>query len=155
MSGLSALGHVNRQVREEAARDANLRGMATAFACAMQHGKLLLVGHVGDARVMRFRNGQLERVTSDHRKDDELMRALGLADRVVADVSVEVLHAGDGVLLATSGLTNVLDDGTIAAILQRARGPRAAVDELIKAALRHTAPQNLTCVYACWRPIGP
>ncbi len=73
----------------------------------------------------------------------------------VADVSVEVLHAGDGALLATSGLTSVLDDGTIAAILQRARGPRTAVDELIKAALRRTAPQNLTCIYACWRPIGP
>jgi len=150
-----AMGHVNRQVREEATKDANLRGMATAFACAVQHGKLLLVGHVGDSRIMRFRKGQLERLTTDRHTGNEPTRAMGLADRVLADVSVEVLQSGDGVLLTTSGLTRVLDDGTIAAILQRARGPRMAVDELIKAALRRTAPENLTCIYGCWRRIGP
>ncbi len=149
-----AMAHVNRHVREEATNDATLRDMATAFACAMQHGKILLVGHAGDCRVMRFRSGLLQRLTTDHRREHELTRAVGFADRLVADVCVEGLHGGDSVLLATAGLTNVLDDRTIAGILQRARGPRTAVDELIKAALRRTAPLNITCIYACWRPIG-
>jgi len=146
-----AIGHINQHMREDGERNAKRLGMAAAFACAMQQDKLLVVGHVGDSRVMRFRNGELERLTADHRRDGKLTRAIGLAEREVGDVSVEVLRAEDGVLLTTAGLTNVLDADTIASILRRVRSPRATVDELINAALRRGAPQNLTCVYGRWR----
>ena len=150
-----ALAHVNRHVREAAAKDDHLVGMATTLACALEIGKVLVVGHVGDSRVMRFRKGELEPLTTDHRRGTELTRAMGLADRVIPDICVEAIHAGDGILLATAGLTSVLDHDTVAAILHHDRSPRALADDLINAALRRTAPQNLTCVVGRWKSLAP
>ena len=165
-----ALGHVHRRVREQAAAEDHLRGMATTLACAMERGRLLLVGHVGDSRVIRIREGRLERLTTDHRRGTDplvlsraaslgadpkaLTRAIGLADSLAPSVSVEALHADDGVLVATAGLTSVLDDQTILATVQRGRHPRSIVSALIQGALARVAPDNLTCVYAHWRSIS-
>jgi protein phosphatase len=169
-----AFGHVNRVVREQAAAEDHLRGMATTLACAMEHGKLLLVGHVGDSRVIRFREGRLERLTTDHRLEmdhvmrsrltpeairaagpNALTRAIGRGESVTTDVCVEGLRPGDGILLATDGLTALVDDETIAATIQRVRSPRAIVDELIRCALARGTPDNTTCVFGRWRPILP
>jgi protein phosphatase len=62
------LAHVNRRVREQAAADSQLRGMAASLACAMDRGRLLVVGHVGECRVVRIRDGRLERLTVEHRR---------------------------------------------------------------------------------------
>jgi serine/threonine protein phosphatase PrpC len=121
-----AFAHVHRVVREQAAADEQLRGMATTLACVMEYGKLLLVGHVGDSRVIRFREGHLERLTTDHRPDTDLLvrsqltpaaiqaagpnvltRAIGLRESVTTDVSLEALRPNDGILLTTDGLTAV------------------------------------------------
>lgn len=165
-----AFGHVHRHVREQAAADDQLRGMATTLACAMERGRLLLVGHVGDSQVIRFREGRLERLTTDHRvltdpltrsraapegghEPNTLTRAIGLGESIVPEVCLEALRPNDGVLLATDGLTGVVDDDTIVATLQRARYPHAIVDALIQRALERGAHDNVTCVYGHWRAI--
>jgi protein phosphatase len=169
-----AFGHVNRVVREQAAAEDHLRGMATTLACAMEHGKLLLVGHVGDSRVIRFREGQFQRLTTDHRLETDhvmrsrltpeaiqaagpnaLTRAIGRGESVTTDVCVEALRPNDGILVTTDGLTAVVDDDTITATVRACRHPRAIVDALIRCALGRGASDNVTVVYGHWRPILP
>jgi serine/threonine protein phosphatase PrpC len=169
-----AFAHVHRHVREQAAAEPHLRGMATTLACAMERGKLLLVGNVGDSRVTRFREGRLERLTTDHclgtdplsrvrigleaspgSEANALTRAIGLEESITTDVCLEALRPNDGILLSTDGLTAVVDDETIVATIKRVRTPRAIVNELIRCALAQGAPDNTSCVYGLWRPILP
>jgi serine/threonine protein phosphatase PrpC len=169
-----AFGHVNRQLREQAAADEELRGMATTLACVLERGTLLLVGHVGDSRVVRLRDGRPERLTTDHqlktdldarsrltaeeiqREDPEsLTRAIGLQATIAPDVCIEALRPNDGILVTSDGLTAVVDDDTIAAVVQHYRTPEVIVDQLIQCALTAGAPDNVTCVYGHWRPLVP
>ena len=164
-----ALLHVHRRVREQAAADAHLRGMATTLACVMEHGDLLVVGHAGDSRVLRFRDGRLERLTTDHRLESDIVvrsllprevvakhgphtltRAIGLGDSILPEVRVEALLPGDGILVATDGLTAVAGEDTIAATLRRCHHPKSAVDALIRCAVAAGAPDNVACVYGVW-----
>jgi protein phosphatase len=168
-----AFAHVDRRVREQAAADDNLRGMATTLACAMERGRLLLIGHAGDSRVTRVREGRLERLTTDHRRGmdhlvlsrvvpgaaqgDEtqvLTRAIGLGESLAPDVCVEGLRANDGVLVCTDGLTAVLDDRTILQAVQRHRQPHRIVNELVQQALAQGARDSITLVYGYWRAPG-
>jgi protein phosphatase len=165
-----AFAHVHRRFKEQAAAEEHLRGMATTLAFVLEHGDLLAIGHIGDSRVLRFRDGRIERLTTDHRLEsdalargrltpeavalhgpDSLTRGIGLWEDITPEVRVEALLPGDSVLLATDGLTDVVDEDTIAATLQRRRHPRAAVDALIQRALDLGAPDNVTCVYAQWQ----
>ena len=167
-----AFAHVHRHVREQAAADDQLRGMATTLACAMERGRLVLVGHVGESHVIRVREGRLERLTTEQRLATNLLmrsrfmpqavqgsdpnaltRAIGLGESVTPEVYLEALRANDGILVTTDGLTAVVDDDTIAETVQRCRFPQAIVDELIHCALVRGAPDNTTCVYGHWRPI--
>jgi protein phosphatase len=167
-----AFVHVHQHVRARAAEDAQLRGMATTLACVVEHGDVLVVGHVGDSRVLRFREGCIERLTTDHRLQtdllvrsllppealtahapDTLTRGIGLRESILPDVRVEALLPDDGVLLATDGLTVVVDDATIAATLLRHRHPQSAVDALVQCAVAAGAPDNIACVYGVWHVV--
>jgi protein phosphatase len=168
-----ALEYAHRRVREHAAADEDLRGMATTLACVLEDGDQLVVGHVGHSRVLRFREGRIQRLTTDHRLEtdalvrdglgpgalkmlgsDTLTRGIGLREGVTPEVRVETLRPDDIVLVATDGLTRVVDDDTIAATLRRHRTPRAAVDALVRCTLAAGAPDNVTCVLGCWKRLG-
>jgi protein phosphatase len=167
-----ALAHVHRRVREKALADDRLGGMAASLACALEKGRLLLVGHAGDSRVIRIRDGRLERLTTVHRRGtdplvlsrlrpatqgeggDAVTRAIGLGDSLAPEVCVEGLRANDGVLVCTDGLTAVLDDRTILQAVQRHRQPLAIVNELVQQALALGARDNITLVYGLWRAPG-
>ena len=168
-----AFAFVHRRVREQAAAEEHLRGMATTLAFVVEHGDLLAVGHVGDSRVLRFRDGCIQRLTIDHRLasdllmrkrmppealetygPDTLTRGIGLGESIRPDVCVEALRPDDGILVTTDGLTCVVDDDTIAAALQRHPVPRHAVDKLVRLALASGAPDNITVVHGRWRVVG-
>ena len=168
-----AFAFVHRRVREQAAAEEHLRGMATTLAFVVEHGDLLAVGHVGDSRVLRFRDGRVQRLTIDHRLEldllvrkrlppealktygpDTLTRGIGLGESIHPDVCVEPLRPDDGILVTTDGLTCVVDDDRITAALQRHPDPRDAVDMLVGLALAAGAPDNISLVYGRWRVVG-
>jgi PPM family protein phosphatase len=167
-----ALAHVHRRMRERAAADDRLLGMAATLACVLEKGRLLLVGHAGDSRVIRIREGRLERLTAvHHRSQDPLVprrlslatesdgrdggtQAIGLGESLAPDVCVEGLRANDGVLVCTDGLTAVLDDRTILQAVQRHRQPHRIVNELVEQALAQGARDSITLVYGYWRAPG-
>jgi serine/threonine protein phosphatase PrpC len=165
------LTHVNRCVREQAKDD--LAGMATSLACVVERGPLLLVGHVGECRVVRVRGRQVDRLTIEHRRGtdplvltratqgaahgsarDAPSRAIGLGDTLAPATSIEVLQANDGILVGSAGLMGAVTDQMILEAAQPGRHPSSVIDALFRAALAKPVADNMTGVYARWRALG-
>ncbi len=105
------------------------------------------VGHVGDSRCYVLASGEgLRPVTEDHGAGGYLTQALGLERGIAPDVAQVPLAAGDLLLLCTDGLTNMVDDGQIDAILREADGAQDACDALTDAALAAGGVDNVTLV---------
>jgi len=97
-----------------------------------------LIAHVGDSRAYRLRSGKLKRLTRDHSMvqqmvDDGILneaeaetapnrnvitRALGLGKEVEVDIKSWVHRAGDIYLLCSDGLTDLVSDAEIEAVMK-------------------------------------
>jgi protein phosphatase len=85
-------------------------------------------------------------VTEDHGAGGYLTQALGLERGIQPDVARVPLATGDRLILCTDGLTNMVDDAQIAAILREEDGAQAACDALTTAALDAGGVDNVTLV---------
>lgn len=126
------------------------------------------VAHVGDSRVYLVRPSAIQRLTRDHSmvqqmvdagvlnpedaahhpEANKITRALGMTPEVEVEVSPEPvpLAKGDALLLATDGLTDLLSDADILAVVQRrlASGPAVVCQELIALANERGGHDNVT-----------
>jgi PPM family protein phosphatase len=163
---------VDELLRREAEKDLNLWGMGTTLTVACILGDTLFVGNLGDSRAYLHRGADLHRLTRDHtlaqmladtgsirpeevtthRFRHVLTRCLGGSEGVVeADVQQVRLSDGDQVLLCTDGLTDLVDDAAIAAVLQGAGAASAACEALVELALGRGGRDNVTVVLARYR----
>jgi protein phosphatase len=168
---LEAVHRANLRVREAARQDALLEGMATTLVAVAVEAAELVVVSVGDSRAYRLRDGRLLQLTTDHRSESDhvtrarlspgalaklrpgfLTRAIGLDARMEPDGLRLDLRAGDTILLSTDGLTAVVDDGEIAAVLDAYHDPGAAVATLIDRSNQRGGPDNTTCIVGRWAP---
>jgi serine/threonine protein phosphatase PrpC len=158
----------NLRVHQRAAADSSASGMGTTMTVAMlQADGTVAIGHVGDSRAYRLRDGRLDQLTDDHSLVAELVRRgeLSPAEAAVhpqrsvitralgteADVDVDAFSVetqdGDVFLLCSDGLTTMVDPDTIADILRRSRGELdLATHALIKAANDRGGDDNITAV---------
>ena len=136
----TAFQRANREIREIAAGSERRTGMGTTLVAAyfdLAHATLVL-GHVGDSRCYRLRDGRLERLTQDHTLINDVLEiqpdmdpdrarslprnvitnALGMEDRVRVSVRTHEVAPGDRYLLCSDGLTDQVDDGEIQQALQ-------------------------------------
>jgi protein phosphatase len=168
---LSALGDsiddVGDGIAEVIASEPDLTGMGTTVTGAYWLGDRLAVVHIGDSRAYLMREGELTQITHDHtyvqtlvdagRITEEeatihprrslLMRALDGMNPVEADLSVREARDGDRYMLCTDGLSGVVSNAEIAAILSEG-DPTGAVTRLVERALERGAPDNVTVVIA-------
>lgn len=157
------------KIREEEALQPELTGMGTTLTMAYRHGARLFIAHVGDSRCYVLRGGQLMQITHDHTLVSEMIRA-GLlssvdeAQRSIRSVltnalgggaeSVKVethrlqLQAGDMVLLCSDGLTGMISDVEIAAILGAYPDVQEAAERLVSVANEAGGQDNITAVVA-------
>lgn len=161
-----ALEAANLAIYRAAEKYQKHRTMGTTIvACQMLPGSTL-VGYVGDSRLYRLREGALALLTEDHslaneylrlsliRKEDlprfayknVIVRALGLADTVKVDIFRTDIRAGDRLLLCSDGLTDLVPDETIGAILTEASLPSDAAQLLIDFANQAGGHDNTTVV---------
>ena len=154
---------------KEAAQDPALSGMGTTLTAARSLGRDLQITHVGDSRAYLFRGGRLHRLTRDHtyaqllvdlgrlpstdqadpRHRHILTNALGGSDRdVKVDIDLMKLEDGDRVLLCSDGLTEMVDDKTIAGILAGTSGSQQACETLVHHALDNGGRDNVTVIVA-------
>ncbi len=158
----------NRRVHQRATADASAAGMGTTMTVALlQPDGNVAIGHVGDSRAYRLREGRLEQLTEDHSLVAELVRrgelspeeaavhpqrsvitrALGTESDVEVDAFTVETRDGDLFLLCSDGLTTMVDAETIAGILIRNHGRlEAATHALIKAANDRGGDDNITAI---------
>jgi protein phosphatase len=158
----------NRSIHEHARRDPALAGMGTTITAAIvdPEAEEVAIGHVGDSRAYRLRDGRLEQLTRDHSLVEEMRRkgqltdaqaedhpqrsiitrALGPEPEVQVDLQTVPAQPGDVFLICSDGLTTMLDDEHIARLLTRASSMQAAVRSLVDEANRAGGRDNITVV---------
>ena len=147
--------------QHEALRDMGTTIVATAFS-----GSRVYVANVGDSRVYRLRRNVLTQLTEDHSLVNEyvkmnmlrpedvesfpyknvIVRAVGLHERVAVDLTFANVRAGDQILLCTDGLTDLVRDHEMEAILVDAPDPDTACARLTDAAKERGGHDNITAL---------
>ncbi len=143
-------------------------GMGTTVVAAIVDSQSLTVAHVGDSRLYLWRRGELIQLTEDHSLVGEqvkrgqitadeasrsslqniLTRALGAEKGVQVDVADHPLLPGDLVLLATDGLSKMVVDAEVAAVIADSLDPQKIVDALIAKSRAAGGVDNISIVVA-------
>lgn len=156
----------NRQIYELAVSDANLHGMGTTVTAALVRGDAVHLAHVGDSRAYRWRLGILKQLTEDHSLVGEMLRrgsiseeeaevhpqrsiitrALGIEPGVEVDTDAVDWQPGDVFLLCSDGLSSMLNDEELAAVLARGESLEQTARALVEAANARGGRDNITVI---------
>jgi serine/threonine protein phosphatase PrpC len=171
----TALQQADARVCREAAQHPELAGMGTTATIAYSFGSRLFLAHVGDSRCYLFRGRQLHRLTHDHTLVEEMVRRGRLQPEEAAHhplrhiitnavgghepgVQVEChrieLEPDDTLLLCSDGLTKMVPDDRIAAVLQAEHEPRTACERFVAEANDHGGKDNITVIVARFEATG-
>jgi protein phosphatase len=164
-----AMLETNTKVHQRGQANADFRNMGTTASALILLPQGAIVAHIGDSRVYRLRDAQLEQLTFDHSLVWELRaagqlngsaelshsipknvitRSLGPNSSVQADIEGPVsVHVGDTFLVCSDGLTGRLSDEELAAILTTL-GPGEAGQLLVDLANLRGGQDNITLVIA-------
>jgi serine/threonine protein phosphatase PrpC len=162
-----ALHNVNRQLREESAQRYQNRTIGSTVVVLLAHENQCACLWVGDSRIYRLRDGELQQLTRDHSHVQELVdqglltseeahrhplanvitRAVGSADDLQIDEVAHPLQAGDLFLLCSDGLNKTVPDEEIARLLAHSHhNCQEAVKAFFHLALMRDANDNVTTV---------
>ena len=156
----------NRAVFERSQSDREVAGMGTTLTAALVQGAQVRLAHVGDSRAYLYRDGELQLLTEDHTLVHKMLvegeiteseaethphrsiltRALGVDGNVQVDEGIVEMRNGDRLLLCTDGLTGMVSDEQIKAVLAESKDPQEAVDRLVRAANRAGGIDNITAL---------
>jgi serine/threonine protein phosphatase PrpC len=146
------IGEVNHHLLTLSARAASER-VATTVVTLLARGRECAVVWAGDSRAYRWRDGTLEKLTTDHSvaaalpegqaASSVITRALGAAPNLKLDLVRYEARPGDRFLLCSDGLTNAVPETAIATALAGTALDRA-VRGLIDSALAAGGPDNVT-----------
>ncbi len=146
-----AVTAVNNWVNTMGRQDEALAGMACTLTVAVVRGRRLHVLHVGDSRLYRLRNDELELLTTDHVEgrpgvSHALTRAIGAEHDVRVDYAEHAARANDRLLLVSDGVHGALSAREIAAVLNRREAPDATARRLVADALSAEIGDNATAL---------
>ncbi|NUN16664.1 MAG: Stp1/IreP family PP2C-type Ser/Thr phosphatase, partial [Myxococcales bacterium] len=163
----NSIQFANDRVFVESMKDRRYDGMGTTICVLAGAGEHLVLGHVGDSRIYRFRAGKLEQLTEDHSlinlyrrtrnvseeelqafgKKNVIVRAVGLKDYVEPDLQVVDRVPGDIFLMCSDGLSEMVDDWIIREVIM---GDRDNLEEigktLVRLANQNGGKDNITVV---------
>lgn len=142
------------------------RGMGTTATVMTLLPRRYLIGQVGDSRAYLLREGRLTQLTKDHSYVQEqvdaglltpeqarvhpysnvITRCVGANVDVEPDIYFGNLLEGDVILLASDGLTGMLEDAQLEKILRVEGGPERWVDKMINEANRRGGLDNITAI---------
>ena len=113
--------------------------LLTTLSALVLRGQRFTLAHVGECRVYRWLNGELQRISEDHVWEQPgmqhvLKRALGLDQHLVVDFLDGQLRASECFLLLSDGVWATLRDHSISAILREQTDLNLAVTTLVNAA---------------------
>jgi serine/threonine protein phosphatase PrpC len=165
---LTGIRVANRQIFERSTRSREYHGMGTTVVGAMfsPSKRRMYIGHVGDSRCYRVRDGAIQLLTRDHSLINDYLlampdlteeqrselpknvitRALGMQDQVVVDLQHDDPKDGDVYVLCSDGLSGMIPDEEIKRIISSASNIGDACKNLIEKANEHGGEDNITAV---------
>ena len=162
----SALQKANRDIHDRTITEVDKQGMGTTASVLLSGGGRYLIGQVGDSRVYMLRDGTLRQITKDHSYVQEqvdagfltpeqaryhpysnvITRCVGASPEVEPDIYRGEVRAGDVYLVASDGLTGMVDDRRIANLLMSRADPDRKVHALISEANGRGGLDNITAI---------
>ena len=160
----------NKQLQLEGTSESGFRDMgATLVISLLRYGRCF-VANIGDSRAYRLRKGRMVQLTRDHSVVSELIekgriepeeavnhhargqitRYIGMQEKARSHVRSFALKKSDRLLLCTDGLTDMVNDKDIAAIISAETDPQAACKSLIAAANKAGGHDNVTAMIIDW-----
>lgn len=160
--------NANHSIFNAAHANPQYAGMGTTLVAGVFQDDRLVLGHVGDSRCYRLRGQTLQQLTKDHSLLQEqidaglispeqaltssiknlITRALGVEDRVLVELNEYRVEAGDLYLMCSDGLSDMLLDDEMAAILLGAQTLDTKARKLIAAANAAGGRDNISVVLA-------
>jgi PPM family protein phosphatase len=165
----TAIRAANGAIFQRTLTEHDKRGMGTTVTALVLFETRFLVGQVGDSRAYLYRDGKLIQLTKDHSYVQEqvdagyltpeqarshpysnvITRCVGANSDVMPDIYLGTVKRGDLFLLASDGLTGMLEDSELTEMLgggAKDRMPQDRVDALITEANRHGGLDNITAI---------
>lgn len=163
---VQAIVELSAAVQTEARATPELSGMASTVVMVLVIGDVAYVAHVGDSRAYLARDRQLYRLTDDHSLAAELVQsgvitaeeanshpfahsitqAIGLPNTPQPSVQQLELEPDDRLLLCSDGLTDMVAEADIGAILTAGGDINASSQSLIDAANAAGGKDNISVV---------
>jgi serine/threonine protein phosphatase PrpC len=165
----SAVNYANSTVYWQDQKDGvrDVSGMGSTCIAAVVLGESVYIANVGDSRAYIVRNGEARQITLDHSWVEELVRAgqitaeqartherrnvitrsIGTQEEVEVDIFTEPVQDGDVLVLCTDGLSSLVEDNEISAIVEQ-YGPQESVSHLIECANERGGNDNVTAIVA-------
>ncbi len=139
-----------------------LSGMGTTLACVLWTPTFIYYAHVGDSRIYRLRNGQLQLLTRDHSllqrwlskkklygpspPKNIITRAIGTKGRANPELAGCEVHSGDLFLLCSDGLSDAVPRGELEEILTLSATLQIAAHTMIERAKNKGSSDNITAL---------
>lgn len=158
------VANANRSVYNASHSNPQYFGMGTTLVVALFQGETLILGHIGDSRCYRLRDGSMVQITKDHSLLQEqidaglltpeqaaqspnknlVTRALGVEDAVLLELHEHQVLPGDVYLMCSDGLSDMIEDTTIAKILQNGSTLEQMAQQLVSLANANGGRDNIT-----------
>ncbi|MGH7535863.1 MAG: PP2C family protein-serine/threonine phosphatase, partial [Gemmatimonadales bacterium] len=162
----TAIRAANDAIFDRTLSEHDKRGMGTTATVLVLLPGRYLIGQVGDSRAYLLRQGTFQQLTKDHSYVQEqvdaglltpeqarvhpysnvITRCVGASIDVVPDIYFGALEEGDIILLASDGLTGMLEDEQLTRILAAGGEPQYWVDRMITEANRRGGLDNITAI---------
>jgi serine/threonine protein phosphatase PrpC len=164
-----AINQANFAIFNMSRTNPQYNGMGTTLVVAVFSGDALTLAHIGDSRCYRLRGNQMQQLTSDHSVLQEqidsgliaadhamprspgqnlVTRALGVDESVQADINCFDLALDDLYLLCSDGLSDMVSDDAIAAILSSEALVEQKAKQLVVAANEGGGRDNISILLA-------
>ncbi len=161
-----ALRDANRAIYDRMLAENDKQGMGTTASVLVLSDDRYLIGQIGDSRIYMLRDGALVQLTKDHSYVQEqvdaglltpeqaryhpysnvITRCVGAGESVEPDLYAGDVKPGDVFLVASDGLTGMVDDRRLQQILLSRAGPGRIVDALIADANGRGGLDNITAI---------
>ena len=161
-----ALRKANRSIHDRTITEVDKQGMGTTASVLLLSATRYLIGQVGDSRVYILRDGALQQITKDHSYVQEqvdagfltpeqaryhpysnvITRCVGASPEVEPDVYQGEVRTGDLFLVASDGLTGMVDDRRLQMLLMSRAEPERKVHSLISEANGRGGLDNITAI---------
>ncbi|MHB1311969.1 MAG: Stp1/IreP family PP2C-type Ser/Thr phosphatase [Gemmatimonadaceae bacterium] len=161
-----AMRDANRAIYDRMLAENDKQGMGTTASVLVLSDDRYLIGQIGDSRIYMLRDGALTQVTKDHSYVQEqvdaglltpeqaryhpysnvITRCVGASEQVEPDLYAGEVKPGDVFLVASDGLTGMVDDRRLQQMLLVRSGPGRIVDALIAEANGRGGLDNITAI---------